>query len=94
MCQIVLVCWRVSQFLEFPRISGLCQKLAQPQNLLEKLGEAYSSNFLTAMLDLKCRIKAGTAKTGATQFLNGVFLFFDNNELYIKLRTHLLVCPR
>ena len=49
-------------------ISGLCQKLKLPWNLLKKLGEVYKNNFLTAMQDLKRRIKAGTAKTGVTQF--------------------------
>ena len=46
MCQIVLVCWRISQFLD---LSGLCQKLVQVHYLLEKLGEVYLSNLLTAM---------------------------------------------
>ena len=49
-------------FLIFLKISGLCQKHTLPQNLLEKLGEVFRNNFLTAMLDLKRRIKAGTAK--------------------------------
>ena len=46
----------------FPKISGLCQKLKLPWNLLEKLGEVFKNNFLTAMQDLKRRMKAGTAK--------------------------------
>ena len=46
----------------FPKISGLCQKHKLPWNQLEKLGEVFKSNFLTAMQDLKRRIKAGTAK--------------------------------
>ena len=49
-------------FLIFPKISGLCQKLTQAQNLLEKLGEVYMSNFLTEMWDLKRCIKAETAE--------------------------------
>ena len=48
--------------LIFPKISGLCQKHAQTGNLLEKLGEVFKNNFLTAMYDLKRHIKAGTAK--------------------------------
>ena len=52
----------VMKFLIFPKISGLCQKHALPWNLLEKLGEVFKNNFLTAMKDLKLRIKAGTAK--------------------------------
>ena len=49
-------------FVVFPMISGLCQKHKLPWNQLEKLGEVFKNNFLTAMLDLKRRIKAGTAK--------------------------------
>ena len=33
----------------FSKISGLCQLFSKAQNLLEKLGEAYTSNFFTAM---------------------------------------------
>ena len=33
-------------FLIFPKISGLCLKLALAQNFLEKLGLVYPSNFL------------------------------------------------
>ena len=40
-------------FLNFLKISGLCQKHALPQNLLEKLGEVFKNNFLTAMYGLK-----------------------------------------
>ena len=46
----------------FPKISGLYQKHMLPWNQLEKLGEVFKNNFLTAMQDLKRRIKAGTAK--------------------------------
>ena len=52
-------------FLNFaflPKISGLYQKHRLPWNQLEKLGEVFKNNFLTAMQDLKRRIKAGTAK--------------------------------
>ena len=49
-------------FLNFLKISGLCQKHTLSHNLLEKLGEVFKNNFLTAMKDLKRRIKAGTAK--------------------------------
>ena len=48
--------------LVFSKISGLCQKHKLPWNLLEKLGEGFKNSFLTAMQDLKRRIKAGTAK--------------------------------
>ena len=67
--QLDLVCERISEFSDFPKISGLCQKHAQPLKLLEKLGEVFKNIFLTAMYDLKRHIKAGTA----TQFLNGVY---------------------
>ena len=40
-------------FLNFLKISGLCQEI---------LGEVFKNNFLTAIKDLKRRIKAGTAK--------------------------------
>ena len=46
----------------FPKIPGLCQKLAHTQNLQENLEEVYMSNFLTVMEELKSRIKAGTLK--------------------------------
>ena len=48
--------------LAYFSISFLSQdiRLAQAENLLEKLGEVHMSNFLTAMKDLKRRIKAGT----------------------------------
>ena len=59
-------------FVNFPKISGLCQTHTLPWNLLEKLGEVFKNNFLTAMQDLKQELR----KTGATQFLNGVFFFF------------------
>ena len=49
-------------FLNFLKISGLCQKHAMPRNMLEILGEVFKNNFLTAIKDLKRRIKAGTAK--------------------------------
>ena len=49
-------------FVFFPKISGLYQKHRLPWNQLEKLGEVFKNNFLTAMKDLKRRIKAGTAK--------------------------------
>ena len=49
-------------FVFFPKISGLYQKHRLPWNQLEKLGEVLKNNFLTAMQDLKRRIKAGTAK--------------------------------
>ena len=49
-------------FVNFPKISELCQTHKLPWNLLEKLGEVFKYNFLTAMQDLKRRIKAGTAK--------------------------------
>ena len=49
-------------FVVFPKISRLCQKHKLPWNQLEKLGEVFKNNFLTAMQDLKRRIKAGTAK--------------------------------
>ena len=49
-------------FVNFPKISGLCQMHKLPWNLLEKLGEVFKNNFLTAMQDLKRRIKAGIAK--------------------------------
>ena len=49
-------------FVVFPKISGLYQKHMLPWNQLEKLGEVFKNNFLTAMQDLKRRIKAGTAK--------------------------------
>ena len=63
----IIVNWTLSvsafmNFLIFLKISGLCQKHALPRNLLEKLGEVFKNNFLTAMSDLKRRIKAGTAK--------------------------------
>ena len=48
--------------LIFLKISGLCQKHALSRNLLEKLGKVFKNNFLTAMYDLKRRIKSGTAK--------------------------------
>ena len=51
MCQIVLVCWCVSQFLDFPQDIGALPDARTAQNLLEKLEEAYTSNFLTAMQD-------------------------------------------
>ena len=40
----------------FPKKSGLYQKHKLPWNLLEKLGEVFKNNFLTAMQDLKGRI--------------------------------------
>ena len=46
----------------FPKISGLCQEHKVPWNLLVKLGEVFKNNFLTAMQDLKRRIKALTSK--------------------------------
>ena len=49
-------------FLIFPKISALSQKLALVQNQFEKLGEVYTINFLIVMYDLKLRIKAGTSK--------------------------------
>ena len=49
-------------FVNFPKISGLCQTHKLPWNLLEKLGEVFKNTFLTAMQDLKRRIKSGTAK--------------------------------
>ena len=49
-------------FVNFSKISGLCQKHKLPCNLLEKLGEAFKNNDLTAMQDLKRRIKEGAAK--------------------------------
>ena len=48
--------------VNFSKISGLCQTLKLPWNPLEKLGEVFKNNFLTAMQDIKRRIKAGTAK--------------------------------
>ena len=50
------------KFLIFLKISELCQKHALSRNLLEKLGEVFKNNFLTAMQDLKRRLKVGTAK--------------------------------
>ena len=44
-----LVCGRISEFSDFPRISGLGQKNALPQNLLEKLWEVFKNNCLAAM---------------------------------------------
>ena len=70
--QLDLVCGRISEFVNSPKISGLCKTHTLPWNLLDKLGEVFKNNFLTAMQDLKRRKKAGTTKTGATQFLNGV----------------------
>ena len=49
-------------FVNFLKISELCQTPNLPWNLLEKLGEVFKNNFLTAMQDLKRCIKAGTAK--------------------------------
>ena len=49
-------------FVNFPKISGLCQTHKLPWNLLEKLVEVFKNNFLTAMQDIKRCIKAGTAK--------------------------------
>ena len=49
-------------FLIFPKISPLSQKLALVQNQLEKLGEVHTNNFLIVMKDLKLGIKAGTSK--------------------------------
>ena len=49
-------------FVNFPKISGLCQTHKLPWNLLEKLGEVFKNDFLTAKQDLKRRIKEGTAK--------------------------------
>ena len=49
-------------FLIFPKISALYQKLAMAQNQLEKLGEVYTIYFLIVMLDLNLQIKAGTSK--------------------------------
>ena len=46
----------------FPKISGLCKELAHARDLLETLGEVYTSNFLTVMYYLKLHIKAGTSK--------------------------------
>ena len=48
--------------VNFPKIIGLCKMHKVPCNLLEKLGEVLKNNFLTAMQDLKRRIRAGTAK--------------------------------
>ena len=63
----IIVNWTSSvgaflNFVFFPKISGLYQKHRLPWNQLEKLGEVFKNNFLTAMQDLKRRIKAGTAK--------------------------------
>ena len=46
----------------FLKISGLFREHKLPWNLLEKLGEVFKYNFLTAMHDLKRLIKAGIAK--------------------------------
>ena len=46
----------------FPKISGRCQELAQIQNLLETLGEVYTSSSHIVMQDLKLCIKAATSK--------------------------------
>ena len=39
----------LAHFSILPKISGLYQKLVQAQNLLEKLGKVYTSNFLIVM---------------------------------------------
>ena len=36
-------------FMIFPKISGLCQKLAHADDLLETLGKVYTRNFLIVM---------------------------------------------
>ena len=56
----IIVNWTLSveaflNFLIFLKIPWLCQKLALAQNLLEKLGEVYTSNFFLVMQDLKLR---------------------------------------
>ena len=48
-CPVYFMLRRISEFSEFLKISGLCQKHAVPRNLLEKLGEVVKNNFLTAM---------------------------------------------
>ena len=63
----IIVKWTLSvdaflNFLIFPKISALSQKLALVQNQLEKLGEVYTNNFLIVIYDLKLQIKAGTSK--------------------------------
>ena len=50
----IIVNWTESvdaflNFLIFPKISALSQKLALAQNQLEKLGEVYTINFLIVM---------------------------------------------
>ena len=49
-------------FLIFLKISGLCQKHALTQNLLEKLGEVFTNNFLTAMYDLNSNALANATR--------------------------------
>ena len=64
----------LSLFLNFmilPKISELCQELAHAYELLETLGEVYTSNFLIVMLDLKLRIKAGTSKNRYNRISEG-----------------------
>ena len=39
----------VLNFIIFPKISELCNELASAQDLLETLGEVYTSNFLIVM---------------------------------------------
>ena len=50
-------------FQSFLGISGVCQKQALPRNMLEKLGEVFKNNFLTALWDLERRMKAGAEKS-------------------------------
>ena len=66
----------VMKFLIFLKISGLCRKHALPRNLLEKLGEVFMNNFLTAMYDLKLRIKAGSVKNRCHTISERSFFFF------------------
>ena len=72
--------------VNFSKISGLCQTQKLPWNLLEKLGEVFKNNFLTAMQDIKRRIKAGTAKNRCHTISERSFFFF----LARKLKIHLM----
>ena len=77
----IIVNWTLSvdaflNFLIFPKISALSQKLALVQNQLEKLGKVYMNNFHIGMYDLKLRIKAGTSKNRYNIISERSFFFF------------------
>ena len=63
---------RISEFCGFSHDIRALPETQAAMELTEEIGEGFKNNFLIAMQDLKRRIKVGTAKTGATQFLKGV----------------------